>query len=100
MEMTGNAWKNRNDVWISYRESFSLIKHAINKIIKNGIDVRLYNFPLCTVDSSFWTICEKSISSNKIKYKDDCDFCKYKKNCGGVFNGTYKLEKEELNVIL
>ncbi len=100
MEMTGNARVNKEQVWIPYRESFSVISPSIRKIIENGIDVRLYNFPLCTVDSSFWTLCEKSISTEKIRYDETCESCRYKKNCGGIFAGTFQLERNELKAIL
>lgn len=100
MEMTGNAFVNRNQVWIPYRESFRMIEKGINKLIRSAIDVRLYNYPLCTVSREYWTLCEKSISSEKIRYDEKCDNCKVKNSCGGVFAGTYKMVKEELEPVL
>lgn len=100
MEMTGNARVNKEQVWIPYRETFDLIADAIRKLIANGVDVKLYNFPLCTVQKSFWTLCEKSISENKVRFAETCDACKYKDACGGVFAGTFQLEKDELKAIL
>ena len=100
MEMTGNARRNQEQVWVSYRESFGVISGAIRRMIENGIDVRLYNFPLCTVQKSFWTLCEKSISGNKVRFGEVCDECKYRSACGGVFAGTFQLEKDELKAVL
>lgn len=100
MEMTGTARTNIETVWIPYKETFSIIAPAVRKLIENGVDVKLYNFPLCTVQSSFWTLCEMSISENKVRYADTCENCKYKKNCGGVFAGTFHLERDELKAIL
>lgn len=100
MEMTGNARVNNEQVWISYREAFDLIADALRKMIENGIDVKLYNFPICTVQKSFWTLCEKSISDNKIRFAESCSECKYKSACGGVFAGTFQLERDELKPIL
>lgn len=100
MEMTGNALANKEKVWLPYKETFSLIGNAIKNMVKNSIDVKLYNFPLCTVDSSFWTLCEKSISPNKVRYATTCDDCKYRSVCGGVFAGTFKFEEDELRAIL
>lgn len=99
MEMTGSAYINRELVWIPYKTAFSSIKNGIIKLLKNGIDVKLYNFPLCTVDPNFWTICEKSITSDKVRYSAKCDNCRYKTACGGVFAGTLLLEQEELKAI-
>ena len=100
MEMTGNARLNAAKVWIPYREAFNSISSSLRSMIENGLDVRLYNFPLCTVQKPFWTLCEKSISDNKVKFADSCDDCKYKSACGGLFVGTYSLEKNELRTIL
>lgn len=100
MEMTGNAYTNSELVWIPYRESFSNVRPAINTLLKNGIDVRLYNFPLCTVDAEYRTLCNKSISSWKVRYADTCERCIIKNSCGGVFAGTIRLEENELEAVL
>lgn len=100
MEMTGTARMNLEKVWIPYKESFTHISGAVRLLIENGIDVKLYNFPLCTVDKQFWTLCEKSISDNKVRFAEDCDSCRYKKACSGVFAGTLQLERDELRPIL
>ena len=99
-EMTGNAYINREQVWVPYRKAFSSIVAAVKKLIENEIDVKLYNFPLCTVKKEFWTLCEKSISPDKIRYAEICDECSYKKACGGVFAGTFLLEKDELEAMI
>lgn len=100
MEMTGTARMNFEKVWIPYRESFGYIAHAVRMLIENGIDVKLYNFPLCTVDRPFWTLCEKSISDNKVRFAENCSACRYKGACSGVFAGTLQLERDELRPIL
>ena len=100
MEMTGNAWVNKEEVWLPYRETFDSISSSIRKLIQNGINVKLYNFPICTVQKSFWTLCEKSISENKVRFATTCNECKYRAACGGVFAGTFQLEKDELKAIL
>ena len=99
MEMTGNAYVNREKVWIPYRKAFQVIEKAVNHLIKSGITVKLYNFPLCTVESNYWTLCEKSISPEKIRYTETCDRCSMKNACGGLFAGTLKLEKDDLKAI-
>ncbi len=100
MEMTGSARVNQDKVWISYKEAGRLAKDAALVLIENGIDVRLYNFPLCSVSKEFWTLCKKSISPYKIRYGEVCDECEMKKSCGGVFAGTLSLEKGELKAIV
>lgn len=100
MEMTGSAYMNRERVWIPYKESFRYVRQAVDVLINAGIDVRLYNFPLCTVDSDMRMICFKSISSWKVRYGQECSGCSVKNVCGGVFAGTFQLEHKELIPIL
>lgn len=100
MEMTGNARVNKEKVWVPYKETFAAISGAVRKLIANGINVKLYNFPICTVEKPFWTLCEKSISTNKVRFAETCNACKYKAACSGVFAGTFQLERDELKAIL
>lgn len=100
MEMTGNARVNQDKVWISYIDAALVAEDAALVLIENGIDVKLYNFPLCTVKKEFWTLCEKSISPDKVRYAETCEICKMKNACGGVFAGTMSMEKGELSAII
>ena len=99
-EMTGNAHVNREAVWVPYSEAFSRISGSVTRLVKSGVDVRLYNFPLCAVNEDFWMLCAKSISAGKIRYAECCDNCKYRRSCGGVFSGSLRLEKDDLKPIL
>lgn len=99
MEMTGSARVNRDEVWMPYRESFSAISGALRKMVESGVDVRLYNFPLCTVDRPFWPLCEKSISTSKVRFSPSCESCAQKASCGGVFAGTYSMVKDEMRAL-
>lgn len=96
LEMLGNAAKNEARIWIPYPAAFQKAKPAINKLITGGIDVGLYNFPLCSVDKAYWPICSKSITDHKVKYAEQCELCSVKDACGGIFAGTYRLVKEEI----
>lgn len=100
MEVTGSAWVNRDKVWISYVDAAQVAENAALVLIENGIDVKLYNFPLCTVKKEYWTLCEKSISPDKVRYAETCENCKMKNACGGVFAGTMSMEKGELRAII
>ena len=100
MEMTGSAYTNREKIWIGYKEAFKEIKSAIDNLINAGINVRLYNFPLCTVEDKYRTLCCRSISSWKVRYGEVCDKCRLKELCCGVFAGTILLESGELEAIV
>lgn len=99
LEMLGSAAVHREMVWISYRAAFLKAKEAITRLIMSGIDVGLYNFPLCAVDREFWHICDKSISDYKVRFADCCERCMVKDACGGIFAGTYRLAKDDLTPI-
>ena len=96
LEMTGNAAKNADQVWIDYATAFKSSQEAIDILISNGINVSLYNFPLCSVNYNYWNICEKSISSHKVRFAPQCDNCIVRDACGGVFSGTIRLVKNKL----
>lgn len=88
LEMCGNAIKNRDRVWIDYSEAANACEDAIEKIIHAGIDVGLYNFPLCAVKRKYWSLCKDSISDYKIRYKPECATCAVREICNGVFSST------------
>ena len=100
MEMTGSARINKDMVWIPYTDAGKYAGEAAYVLLKNGIDVKLYNFPLCSVKSELWPLCEKSISPEKVRYSEVCNLCRMREACGGVFAGTINMEKGELKAIL
>lgn len=99
LEMTGNAAKNKENVWIDYSTAFKNAKDGIDILIKSGIDVGIYNFPLCSVDKKYWNICEKSISDYKVRFASACNECTVKDACGGMFSCTIRMAKETVNPI-
>lgn len=99
LEMTGNAYKNREQVWINFREVKEYLYKACITIIKAGIIVNLYNFPLCNLDERLYSIAHKSITDYKIRYKDQCEECLAKGNCGGFFNSTINVKDIEIKPI-
>lgn len=90
-EMCGAAAINKDIVWLEYREAFDAIRPHILDLMEHGIDVRLYNFPLCKVDRSYWGLCARSITDYKISYLNDCKSCSVRDVCGGVFRSTLNL---------
>ncbi len=100
MEMTGNAYINAEKLWIPYRESFKHVKPAIDILVSAGIDVSLYNYPLCTVEPKYRMLCAKSISSWKIRFAEVCSSCDLKDSCGGIFAGSYRFESSELEAVI
>ena len=100
MEMMGNAMINREKVWQDLRVVSSQAKAAIDYLVLHGIDVRLYNFPLCYIDKKYWPLAKQSITSYKIRYLEKCNDCKVRDVCGGWFNSTMYVIKPEVYPIL
>ena len=89
-EMCGNAAVNHERVWVDYPQAFSACIPAIDLLIQNGIDVELYNFPLCSIPQAYWALYRQSISDYKIHYAEQCNECSVRPVCGGVFASSLK----------
>lgn len=100
LEMTGNAYKNREKVWIGFEKVSKNIHQACLILLKAGIITNLYNFPLCNINQSLFSIAHKSITDYKIKYKEECNKCKVKEKCGGFFNSTINVKDIKVKPII
>ena len=100
LEMLGSASVNREKVWIPYRTAFTKAEEAIKQFTSQGIDVSLYNFPLCAVNQAYWHICEKSITDYKVRFAESCGNCTVRDACGGIFAGTYRMAKDDVTPIV
>ena len=100
LETRGNCAINFDSLFVPFDSVFSYIKPAVLALVEAGIDVGLYNFPLCWVDEGFRGICKKSITPSKIRYNPECDVCALKSACGGFFGTTRALAKPTVKPIL
>lgn len=92
MELLGNAANHRDELWISYEETTESIERAVSILLSSGIDVRIYNYPLCALPRNLWSIAAKSISDYKVRYQESCADCLVKELCGGFFYSTLHFE--------
>lgn len=99
LETLGNCAKNFEQVYMDYAETFKFIKPALRVLVDAGIDTSLYNYPLCTVERGFWSLCRQSITPHKIRYASACDECDAKTFCGGYFGSTLGVAKPKVNPI-
>ena len=96
VEMCGNSAINRSDIWIDYNSAFSACEVAIDLLVSSGIDVGIYNFPLCSVPHKYIGLYRKSISAYKVGYGEICSECSRKNLCGGVFASSLKYAVPEM----
>ena len=99
LEMTGNAYKNREQVWINFEEVKEYLYRACITLIESGMITNLYNFPLCNLDERLYSLAHKSITDYKIRYKEQCEECLAKESCGGFFNSTINFKDIEVKPI-
>lgn len=100
MEMMGNAAINKDDLWIDYSDAFEKAREAIDILVDAGIDVQLYNFPLCSVQRGYWHIAVISITEYKIRFMEECENCSVKDICGGFFYSTKQIMKPKVKPII
>ena len=92
LEMTGNAFKNRELVWVNFEDVKDRLYKACIILLKAGIITNLYNFPLCNIDKRLYSIAHKSITDYKVRYMPQCEECLVKEQCGGFFNSTINVK--------
>ena len=100
LETLGNCAKNLSTVFIDYVDSFPYIKEAQIILMEAGIDTSIYNYPLCTVERGFWTLCQRSITPSKVRYAAECEACEAKKYCSGFFGSTLSVTKPKVHPII
>ncbi|MBF9023287.1 His-Xaa-Ser system radical SAM maturase HxsC [Rhodobacterales bacterium FZCC0069] len=91
MENIGYGRKVWKSEFLDTSTDFSCVSKAIDLMLAKGRNVKLYNFPLCTVPDEYQPQCAISISDWKMKFLDKCSGCSQQKFCCGFFE-WYKEE--------
>lgn len=91
MEMMGCAAHNRDSLWVDYPVLCRAAEQGIKYALLHGIDVGLYNFPLCTIPKQMWPLAKQSITPSKVRFYEECRNCREYYACGGMFYSTFAL---------
>lgn len=86
LERIGYGKLNWEKEFFDNSVDFEPIARAIDISSVRGIDVRLYNFPLCTIPEQWRPYSVSSISDWKRAYIDTCKSCSSIAKCGGFFS--------------
>ena len=86
LELTGNAKKNIDKIWIEPEEAITNIKEAVNVLTRADLFTSIYNYPLCMLPKELRTYYVSSISDWKQTFLPECDNCSEKSICCGIFN--------------
>jgi His-Xaa-Ser system radical SAM maturase HxsC len=91
MELYGYAEQNLDEVWIDpihYKEE---LRNAVLFLYRRGMNVSIYNTPLCLIDSDVHKFSAKSISLWKNYFIDICNECLKRDECCGLFTTSSHL---------
>jgi His-Xaa-Ser system radical SAM maturase HxsC len=86
MENTGFAIANDDKLWIDPLDYQESLKAAVDVLSAAGMNVSIYNLPLCVLDTSIRPFAVQSISDWKNAYVDECESCSARTNCAGFFS--------------
>jgi len=90
MEYTGLVPKNNKEIWIDQTEYNIQLKSAVLNLASWGMNVSVFNLPLCLIDKALYPYARKSISDWKVEYFEQCNECIIKNDCGGDFGTSIK----------
>jgi His-Xaa-Ser system radical SAM maturase HxsC len=86
LENTGFALANQNLLWIDPVDYRADLIHGVDMLRAAGVNVSIYNLPLCLLDRSVWDVAVQSISDWKNAYLSECDGCSARPRCAGFFS--------------
>lgn len=91
LEMMGYTRANINKLWIDPVDYMTELESAVMILSKRGINVSIYNTPLCLLPENLWPYAKRSISDWKNIYLEECQKCEKLDECGGLFaSATFK----------
>jgi His-Xaa-Ser system radical SAM maturase HxsC len=105
LEPMGFAKGNRDRLWIDPADYIAPLYRATRHLADRGMQVSLYNLPLCVLPKSLRPFARRSISDWKNRFPAECAPCAVKDGCAGFFasagpawrsRAVAPLQKEEI----
>jgi His-Xaa-Ser system radical SAM maturase HxsC len=85
LENIGYGRQNWANLFFDNSQNFEPIGAAVDVARGHGLNVSLYNFPLCTVPPLYRESAAAAISDWKRRYLAECEDCALRQSCGGFF---------------
>lgn len=85
LELTGFAKTNLETLWIDPYDYQAELTKAVEILAWYGMNVSVYNLPLCLVPESIRRFTTQSISDWKNEFHEECVQCQQKESCSGFF---------------
>jgi His-Xaa-Ser system radical SAM maturase HxsC len=86
MENTGFAIANDAKLWIDPLDYQEQLKVGVDVLSAAGVNVSVYNLPLCVLDPTIRPFSVQSISDWKNAYVEECEGCSARRDCAGFFS--------------
>ncbi len=86
MEVCGEAEKNRDRIYIDYLHYMEELEKAVLFLNRRGLQVSVYNIPLCLCGNDVQEFARQSISGWKNIFLPVCERCTKKESCSGFFS--------------
>jgi His-Xaa-Ser system radical SAM maturase HxsC len=94
LENTGFAIANDGMLWIDPVDYEGELACSVEALAAAGMNVSIYNLPLCVLHETVRPFAIRSISDWKNGYGDECMLCTQRMNCAGMFtSGRPKLSR-------
>ena len=85
VEHFGYARLNWDEIFVDTSIQSAQLSTCLDISAARGVEVALFNFPLCTLSERFRPLAHASISDWKQKFLVACDGCSARDTCGGFF---------------
>jgi His-Xaa-Ser system radical SAM maturase HxsC len=88
LEPIGLARDNIHRLWVDPLDYAVQLERAVKILHRRNMSVSIYNHQLCTLPTSLWPFARRSISEWKTIYLPQCEGCRVKPECGGLFSSA------------
>lgn len=99
LEFIGYTPHNIEKLWIDPFDYQHLLSDSVEYLSSKGLNVSIYNTPLCLLPKSSWEFARKSISDWKNDYMEECMKCSVKEQCGGFFSWNLKKPSNHIKAL-
>ena len=96
MKYTGNAFIYRKQLFVKITQSNPHVERAVDILLKNGFEVRLFHFPLCTIKKRYWELAKGVTKQvNELMFVKACERCEKKEECPMIWKTYYVLAGDD-----
>jgi His-Xaa-Ser system radical SAM maturase HxsC len=100
LELYGLAKDNYDEIYIDPIMYKDELRKAVLALSRRGMNVSIYNTPLCLCHNEVMSFARKSISSWKNNFNQICAPCAQQENCCGFFSTSFKAVSNSLKPFL